>query len=975
MSTIKRATLAEMISQLPHNPMMIQSLQLREIEQSLNGELEFINTMNPVQAVLGCSSTLGAQILQEAKALTGKQYPEFASTAEDLYRHMSDVDYIGRFSSAATATLGFLISKDEILSLAVPVGDTGVKRLTIPRDTEITVEGTTFTFQYPIEIRVQAHGGITVVYNAEKPSPVQALASNQVEWSVENYTDDGGEQLLLIFPLLQFKTTTYNVPLTFSRPFTDQFELTDQFFHCRVYHTVNGVQQEIKTTHSDQVFDPNTPTAVLKVLGSALRVSIPQIYQTLRVIGEDIRIDIMTTRGAINMNLGQYQLNSYSWKFIDRDSDDNGIYTAPLQRIKTIAAIGLGQTSGGRNELTFDQLRARVMQNSYGQINLPITQAQIQYRLEDMGYGILKSVDHVTERVFLATRRFDRPADSTLVSGVGATSLMLRANFNTLSLLPQVRSNGNRITLTPELLYRDNEGIISIVSSAEIEQIKALDPERRALQINSDNLLYSPLHYVFDINDSTFSSRPYYFGDSAITNKYYLHLNDSTALDVSVKKDSHTLIPNENGWTLRIQTVSSDEFKALQNEEVFAQLKFSPEGEDASAFINASAVYRTNTSNEYIFEFQIGTNYDVDEKHNLIINNFSIFEPVIRNLRAGLTQKFGLIVGTVDVLDPNFVPSIIDSDLGFHLLPVTARGLYEEEVTIRLGDNLTGLWNRHRAVVGSQDYVLYENNVYKTYENNVYELDPLTGRPRIVDNGQGRPSFIMLHAKGDPILDVDTGEPIIQHPAGTPMLVGGQPIIKNPRNMLVQSEILLFEGIYYFATAPADQSAAIEAAGTLVDWITVDIEPLRMRVLDLTKIYFKPLSTVGAIDAIVLNNEQRRIQAAQSLLVTYYVTERVFGDPALRGEIETSAIQVIASEFDKSVVTQDQILAKLKVSGGTEIIAVGIDGLGGRDHDVITLLDDDARLAVGKKLIALANGQLSVTNDVTFRWVNHRSSN
>lgn len=970
MADFSRPELEQMLDKVPHNPMLIQSLVLSEIERTYDGTLELINPMNPFVAAMGTASTVAAYLLRQANALNIQLYPAFAQLPSDLYRWMSDRDYINRFAVPAIGTLCFIMAKDEVIANAVQVGDTRVSKLTIPRDTYITAAGNTFTLQYPVDIRIQGGEVIDVLYNAEKPSPFQSITSNQVDWQIQNYIDGFREVLQINLPLYQIKTTTYNVPLNFSRSYKQTFELTDRFFYCRVYRRTNGAWVEVKTTHSDQVFDPYDPTVLLRVDEEGLTVSVPHVYRTTGLVTDDLRIDIMTTKGRLDLELGQLGADSFRFEFVDKDKDDGGVYTGVWSKIKTISALGLNRAEGGRDSLSFEELRQRVMNNTLGPIDIPITPSQVQVKLSDLGYGIVKNQDYVTNRVFLATRRFERSDQSGLSSGLGANIGTLRATLSDLASLPEVFDNGDRVTLSPRMLYREVDGKLSIVPQSERDLLENMSAEQRVLYIADKNYLYSPLHYVFDISDGSFKSRPYYFGAPSIERKEFLDYNDSTEYDVSVERNSHTLFLQDNGWTLRLQTRSNDAFKALDDSQVFAQLKFQAVGEDGSAFINGRLVGRAQDNNEFIFEFDIRSTFDVDNNGNLILDRFNIYEPVERSFRATLTQRFGVILGASGIGEGTYIPRDIDANMGKFLLPPDAKGFYEEALTLHLGDDLALLWNRHRIVSGTVEYMTYPEDVYETYTKNQYVTDD-QGRPVLFYDDQNKPYFKILHAKGDYRLDVN-GNRIVAHAAGTPIVEGGEPVVKNPRGVLLQAELLLVEGLYYFVTADRDVAAANSAADVLVNWLDNDIKPLNKRGLDQTTVYFKPLSTIGSVDAIVLASQSTRIQAAQALVVTYYVTGSVYGDSDLRRQLTEFTAPIVRETFDSAVVARDTLQTRLRQAMGSNVEGVAVKGLGGAaDYDIITLADDDARLVVGKKPVVDSDGKITLVDDLTVLFIRH----
>lgn len=968
----ERSELMNVIDDLRHNPMRIKSAMIRQLEDTYNGELEIMDPMNAFCFLMEGCAVMGAALVRQGETATNYQYPQFAQNFEDLYRHMSDKDYLGRFVVPSHTTLRLIMSKSEVYQRAVATGSGGVRKLTIPRDTQITVADTVFTFQYPIEIRIMAHGGLQIVYDGDKISPIQSLSTNQVDWSLTNYTQGNVEFLMLDVPVLQFKIDTYTAPLNLSRNYKASFEVPDNFYYCRVYQpdTVTGKWVEIKTTHSDQVFDPLTPTALLRVTEGAVEVSIPQIYQTTRLVTQELRIDIYSSKGAIQLPLQNYDITSFVMKFNDYDNDDNGKYTAPLLAMKTIGCIGMELVDSGEAGLTFEELRERMMRNSLGVNDIPITRNQASARLADLGYGVIANVDNITKRILQATRRFEAPSGSTLSSGIGSTIGLLSATFEDLAKLSTVRDNGSRLTLMPETLYNDENGVIKIVEAEWVAGLKTTIPEVIALAVQDKNFLYSPFHYVLDITENTFASRPYYLGNPVIDAKHFDDENDTLGMSVRSSQTSHTFVRNEDGWLLRVLVTSSDEYKALPDDKVFAQLKFRPYLEEGSAFINGTLAGKSADTNERIWEFQINSNWDIDREHYLSISNFSMYEPVERLFRATLTQDFSLIYGVYDVVVEGQQSSGIDSDLGRHLLNENAIGLYQETLTLQLGNNLKGLWNRARSVIGTETYLVYENDVYQTYSKTVHATNP-DGSLKI-DIVDGKPTLTVLHRAGDVRLDA-SGNPEVLHYKGSPVLDEfNQPVPSNPRGILRQMELFLLDGAWYFATADADVSYATQAPRTVVDWIEQDIQPLQKVLLDQTELYLRPRSTIGHVEVIVLGNETKLINAEQSLALTYYVPVKTYKDLDLRATLNDNALTTLSRMLTKKVITRDQLMAMLKTQSGDDVIALDLKGLGGdSDYSVITMKDDSAQLVVAKKLLPLPDGKLSVIDDLTVTYIQH----
>lgn len=964
-----RSELIELIDSARYNPAAMQRVILNQLERTFNGELEIIDPMNPFIFLVEAVSTVGASQMLQAEVLTRRQYPQNAMTFDELYHHMSDRDYLGRFATPAAVKINILLNKEEVIKRAVPIGSGNVRKLTIPRHTTFKVADMFFTMQYPIDIRVMGHGGLQIVYDGTKDSPLYSLETNKVNWGLENYNTEHHEFLNLEIPVQQFRIDSYNVALNGTTAMKKTFTLKDQFYHCRAFMADRtGNWTEISTTHSDQVFDALKPTVQLKVVDNILSVALPQIYFTSGLANTELRLDIYTTKGPIELALHSYIANAFTVKFLDYDKDDNGKYMAPLLSIPSMAVFSTDTATGGSNGLSFEALRDRVMRNTLGSNDLPITPAQISARLVDMGYNSVLHVDNITDRVYLATRPLPTPTIGGISSGVGATMGMLSASVNELVGYNAVINNGERLTITPDMLYKNEFGVIRVVSDDELSVLNGYNNDQLVTAVNEGEYLYSPLHYVADISESTFVTRPYYLGAPSIKNRHFIDDNDTTG--IGVNSSVHALSRTETGWRLIVRTDTDKSYKELDDNQVHMQLCFRPVGEADNAYINGTYLGRDQETEERIFEFLIETNWDLDANHAIGLTNFSMYEAIPRIHMTALESNFDIIYVVSDYAPEGLASNWIDGQLGRHLLPNSAIGLYYERLNLKLGESLDGLWTRARAVIGGEDYERYPEDVIAVYPETVYERD-VTGAIvlTIVD---GVPSFTVKHEKGSPVLDIG-GEPIIKHSKGEIILDENRtPIPSSVRGVLRQMDIFMIDGVYYFANGQTDLEYASTVPTTLVTWLTNHIRPLAAKLLENTSMYLHPRSTVGYIDVLVGEGLQRKVLAAQQLTVKFHVTQAVHKDIQLRASIEQAATDVIADLLTKAVVTRDEIQTMIKAVVGSDVISVEVIGLGGSmDYSTLTVTDDSGRLCIGKRLITNPDGTVIVQDDIRFTFIKH----
>lgn len=960
----------ERMHQAAYDPTSIMRTSLDYVEACLDGTADVGEPSNPFVQSMEVGALAAAAAMQESAINTRKLYRSMALTPEDLYLHMADRDYLDRFATPARAVLQFFLSKQEAIAMAVQTESQQVRKLTIPRHTRITVNDVAFTMQYPIDIRVMAHGGLQIVYDNSSPSPLQTLTSNLVDWEILNFR--GLDYIALSIPMSQFKITSFTGSGNLTQNFVKRWSFTDQYYYARAYYkNLQGQWVEMITTHTDQVFDPYRPTALLKLVDNSVQMMVPQVYTSTGQVTGDYRLDIYTTKGPLSMALSDFRNNEFQIRFEDLENSDQGRYTAPMRNFHTFFVISESDVEGGANALPFEELRRRVIEGVQTQ-DIPITNVSLTDRLWRRGYDTVVNVDNITNRDFLATRELPAPSDNFLSSGAACAIQTLVTSMSAIGDLETAADNGDRVTLKPSTLFRIQDGLLEIVPKTIADSILALPLDVRARRINEGQYLYTPFHYVLDQSRNWFENRPYYLDDPKTLSKSFVEENATTGIQVAV--DHYSIERTPDGYRLTLILTSSDGWKEMDDESVFCQLSFIPVGQEDRAYLNG--VLLGTVGDERTYQFDLTTNYDLDAQDNIALTSFSMYSDEPRIHFAGLTTEFDVMFITSNFFIDGLQPSNIDQEMGTALLPADAIGISRERLQIQLGEAMTGLWNASRSVATEEDYERYGADVPAVYESTIFETDPVTGAIRLeMDEDTGEITYVVLHAKGDPILD-ENQNPIMRHLAGDVKFdADGSPIVVSSRQLARHIDLMLVDGVYWFADEAQSVAYRRTIPRTIAAWLREDISELTQYLLEQTNLYFYPKSTFGQIRAIVRESQESLITAAQSFNVTYYLTAAQFRDSELRQSLSQMAVSTIANELRGATVTMSGIISKLTASAGEDIVAVEVNGLGGTSNLAsVTLLDDSARLSIKKIAVAYADGTIGIADSVVISFIQHVES-
>lgn len=952
------------------NPSAICQVALDVLEEVNTGSRLVVDPTNPFMFLLEASAVNASAAMSCFADYTRKQYGVMAQDEDEIYMHMSDKDFMDRFGSPSRTQMVLLLSLEEVKAKALQTELANTRKLVIPRHTTFTVAGHSFMMQYPIELRVMSHGGLNILHDVSRKSPFMSLETNVVDYEIVNI--DGTVFICLQIPVLQLTSEVYYPKVSMGTLTEATYSFSGQFHYARVYRALEtGEWEEMKTTHSEQVFNVTTPTAVLKVYQDSVKVSVPLVYQANGSVTRELRVEIYSTEGEVNLILNNYPPNAYGATWLDYDNDDDGVFSAPLKTFNAISVYSESTVTGGKNGMSFDEVRERLISTAMGDQQLPITSVQLGTTLENAGFSAVVNTDYVTQRQILATRTLPTPLDKSIYTGMASTVGMLQCAAEEIRNLHGVRDNTKRLTLTPKVLYRNDDSLLNIIPAAAIQNLEALrDTDLFAQEVSGKNYLWSPFYYVWDLTGDYFTTRAYHLDSPDITSKAFVMENPS--LGMVVATDAYAIEKIDTGYRIVITTRSGPVYKELDLEQRHLVLSFEAPAENGRASLVGTYLYTNEETGEAAYEFLVETNYDLDSEDRLIVTNFTIFGQV-QPSGIQLKDKFTLVYGVSNYLSQDMQFSDIDKLTDTTLVPSSHYAIIQEELNFVLGHSMERLWTNSRSVVGSEGYLTYETDVPSVYESTQYARDPITGSYviRMVD---GQPDFEILHNIGDPVL-VNGVQQYAHRKGDLVQDANGVPIVASPRKVVRQVDLFLVDGLYYFADNATTVEYTRSIPNTVVGWLDNDIAMASKKMLELTDLYFYPQRTTGYVDALVLEGFEVRLEVEQALHIELYMTKSGYEDLPLRGSIEANILEILADEFTRDTVRCIDIENRIIESAKDQVITSMVSGLGGsNNYRVVTITDQSARFGIRKKLQALADGTYSVIDDVTITFLRHTNA-
>lgn len=954
-----------------HNPAAMQSISLNRLA---DGDLILRDPTDPVAFLAEMAVMIGHTTIEGVREQLPKCFPSMAQTPEDLYRHISDKDLIDVFALPSAAEMLFYIDVDSLMQKAMPLVTQGIRRVIFPRDTVFKVAGYDFAIQYPIEIRILPYATMTnhafqVLWLTEIQSPISPVTTNALEWSITNAPGHSGDVLLFKVPVKQYSVSTRSDTVTPASEMVMYHSFNDDYFMARVWMRKEDSKTwvELATTLSQRTYDVNNPTAVLQVLNGRVRMTIPAIYINKGLVSGEIRLDVYSTIGKLELDLGSFTTQDYSFGLRDLNKEIDEAYVNPIKSLAVKELIGVGKTSGGRAALPFEKLRENVIANAVGTRRRPITPSQLSAATDAYGLEMSRPIDYVTDRLLHLSRTMPDSTLKSVNSPLGTVSAPMFFTWDQLAALPTARVNGNRITVLPETIY-SFDGVNVVFDPQITETLKLMQPVDVVKLGNAKQFLFTPFYYVMDINNASIDVRVYHLDQPAIDSKRFITTNVTSGLSV-VTADYQFHKSGEN-YVLRVLTKSDKTYQSLLDEQVFAQIQFTPRTAGGNA-VTIFGELKGKKDGERVFEFLFESNLDIDRNDELVLTNTYNRGGTQVDTPTSLLNDFNIIYGCQQYYPGSFEPGELDK----MIMGVgrDAIGVTHEVFGLRFGWALEWYWRSSRPMTDSINYKYYQEDVLEVYTVDkikyedgipVYTVDP---------NADPMVQFVYEHRKGDPVIDPETGKQRILHEKGSQVYEDNKPVIDKPRSIKFMLEMIGYDARYRMANGAGVQEYLADVFSEVVKTVTVELPLLGKDYLERTKGFFRPTNTMGNITVRREDGTAAPVPAEQRFTVFYYMSAANRENSELLKSIRTTTSQIISRWLtaNRTISTTD-ICRELKSALAGTVLGVEMELMGPeRDMRIYTVLDEAAHAMLGKKLDIDPDGSVVIKDDITLSFNRH----
>lgn len=563
------------------NPLLIQAAILNRFEHDT--DVAIVDPNCPASVLIESFATLSAGMVRQIDdTVRPAIYAARASTTSDLYKHISDNDYVDIFGSPAQTTVMMIIDRDYAINHALPVpklddagntvrDDAGnivylpYNKITIPETSQFTIGEHTFGLYYPIDIRInKLNGNFSVVYDSSRTNPLHALSTNTLDYEFRWL--DGRALVYIKIPVYQFKTEVHDMVLVAASGFKRSIKYEDTFYalRCRCEVLTNPDREpsedeiwemkELKLAMSGQTYSPTEPTVVFSpdLESNELVIEIPFIYFMKNLLRGTLNVQIYTTAGELN-----YTIPTDTTELVTVDMFKNVVDTTtaefafPFRTMPAFSTVPLETTVvGGTNGMTFAELRDRVITGTLKSKTLQ-TPDDIDAYFKNEGYVTTLLKDGITDRIFIC----HAPLRNSTNEIVGSDTIPTVFDFKDVSKYSTIMASGNdTYTILPNTLYKydDNAGVATPVPDSERAILESLTPAELVEEFNTHVYTISPFYLQVSTTNKYPTTITYDLNNVEVVSREFIGERDDVPLQLLLNSGdiSVTKINDRDGYRL-----------------------------------------------------------------------------------------------------------------------------------------------------------------------------------------------------------------------------------------------------------------------------------------------------------------------------------------------------------------------------------------------------------------------------------------
>ena len=891
-----------------------------------------VDPSNPFLLGLELDTLIHTNALVEMTSTYRKIYPSLATTIEEVHPYMSDDLAVNMFATPGSIRMQLNVNFNDLISYGVKDNSRAdIYKASIPERTMITIGDLDFTILNQIDITVDKLSSFV----EELPSSFPTIdgrnkfISSGVINSVITTDGEGNKWVSFITNIRQLTLQTFTDTILSDEIYAKTIPLKDQYFTINSSLNINGKNIVLHKTHSDEIINLDKPTLLLKAIGKTLNVTIPNINHYNRDISGELVLDVYTTRGKVVIPLNNKSPDEFT---ITLPKATNSISAAVMKNINIVANTD-DVLDGGVNLRSFKDVKKKIIFNSSGYMNSPITDKQLLETGRLNGFRINKVLDNITQRLYIANKN---------ISDIGAnlnSSVNLNVFGGTLTFItaeyldsPDVVIKGTKVLLKSSAIFKYNQGTLTAYNKTEKDTFLNMVNVEKIKYLNTHDTMTSPYYYLVDIYNDVLNHRVFHFDQPVVNTRNIIDKNGSSLVNVNV--DAYVITKITNGYLFKFTLKGNSNFNDIKN-TVNVRVGIL-NTDNLPIFIDAVYNPIDSTYSLEILTDVIATPKGVITITNSVGNSGS--SDISLNILADLYIYTNDINPTVD----GYYTSV---DLG---LPDIITAYTRETFNITLGTELTYMWSKVKGGFTGRKFLKHTTSKLARYKANVYELDS-TGCPVLNQTPTANCSVydpIVLHATHDVVKD-SLGNDVYEYKVGDNVLDGnGKPIIDTIGGTIRYMDLLLLDYKVNISKdiSLKDQLSTIKLR--INKWLTYDLVDLNNSTLEQTTIQYKPSITLGNI----LTTTNESMPSGCRPKITLYINKVDISVLPNNYMLVSNIGKILHKYLGKQVIILNNIRKEVILYLNNVVKSVKIEGITTDNREVVNTTPSSSKMYIKTKL-------------------------
>lgn len=937
---------------LMDDPNAVMSVVMKKLEE-VNPDMVITDPTNSFMFALEADVFLTNGAVVEMFNNLSNVFPVL-SKEDNIFNHMSDEETKNMFANPSTGDFIFYLKTMDIKNSGHEENGKDYKQLSLPEFTKITVGDLTFT----LFNRVTIKRFDSKKYLVEQDLSDNTLAINSLGvLSHRLYTDDEEVEWLIFSTKIKQVKVIENIYDAIGASLNENIEhkTSEQLVNVEAYLNNTGSSElKMNTTYNDIAYDFSTPTVRLKRHDDKVNLVLPKKYITDGTVSGTVKSLVYLTNGRIKKSLGKFLVKDFVIGLGKTSGDPSALKMEGLD----LKVSSTTEIDGGVDLETYEAIRKRVINNTVGKIDIPITEHELKEKSRRLSFDLYKSLEVVTKRLYIASRNIDKRGENVKVD----------LFMNTVALIIDEIDDNNNIIVNDDILviksnsyFKEHNGMVSLMTNDEVGEINSRSNKALIQYMNDSNYkyFYSLYHYVIDKTNKALNSRVYDLENPKIDNIMITNKNNNTPIKANIEQ--YALVKREKCYSLIFNIKSESNFDKLNTDNVKAQLSIPVSDSEEMVYFDTVL---DSVNNQ--MSFNLDTDFYLNVKDDLNITNGT----------SGLVTKFISLLTKAYIIiytDDNTIIRQDDLNISNYLkLPSlnNVTPIVRQELTLNIGSKVNFLWDKVTTSFTERKYLKHTANVPARYENDVYEIFPETGSifKYVLDDDGNCIDVIknLLHHANDVMVDGD-GETIFRHKIGDPVLdANNNPTIDQGSGLIRYVDFLMLSLEYKLANTLDYVSYRDSVYNTVSGWLKNEITELNDNSLDETEILYKPYKSTNFVP-IKINESVVNLKYHFKPLVTLFVDSGTIVNNEEKESIKDIIGGLIHSELENSSVNFIKLKDTIISSLSQNTLGVKIEGITKNNLEVFTINDNSNRLTIDKKLEMDVNNKIKVRYDLELK--------